>query len=125
MGKLAYIGKNNLTIFLFVIFLASCSYRQGVHLKNHTKQDVFVSVLFILEDGPASLDFELKPDGYDSWLYEVGYFDKGIFDKALEKITFKSENGCQNSYSRKEIADIAIKGGMWQIHINQQLIGCE
>ncbi len=125
MGKLAYFGKHNLPIFLFVIFLVSCSYRQGVYLKNHTKQEVLVSVLFNLKNGPTGMDILLKPDGDDAWEYEVGYFDKGIFDKALEKITFKSENGCQKSYSRKEIADIAIKRGRWQIHINQQLIGCE
>ncbi len=125
MGKLAYFGKHNIPIFLFVIFLASCSYREFIYLKNHTKQEVLVRVQFNLERRHTGLDFALKPDDGDAWQYEVGYFDKGIFDKALEKITFKSENGCQKSYSRKEIADIAFKRGMWQIHINQQLIGCE
>jgi len=125
MDKLTSIYICRYFIYLFSFFLMSCSYHQGVYLKNDTKNNLMINVQFETKKGRNSLDFALKADGYDAWEYEAGYFEKKQIDKSLMKITIKSESGCEKIYSREEISKIAVKRGMWEILIDKRLIDCE
>lgn len=114
-----------LFFFLPGFFLISCSYHEGVYFKNNTKKNIIVKVTFETKMGDDVLNFSLKPDGYDSWEYEAEFFDREMIDKNLKKVLIKINNGCHKNYSRDEISKIAVKRGMWEIHIDDSLINCE
>jgi hypothetical protein len=103
----------------------ACTYRQGVYLENNTKEKLIINAEFETKYGIDVLNFELDPGGYDAWEYESRYSDKNKIDKSLKMLTIKNAKGCGKNFLRGEIGNLAAKRGMWEIHINEKIIGCE
>ncbi len=122
MDKINLVRAQAYLILLLSLACVSCSYHGGVYLKNNTKNDLDINVQFEKNNMKSSLDFKINADGYDAWEYETGYFDKNDIDKSLVKITITTESGCEKTYSRKKIKEIAIKQGMWEILIDKKIL---
>jgi len=124
MDKINPVRAQTCLVLFLSLACVACSYHGGVYLKNNTKNDLDINVQFEKNNMKSSLDFKITANGYDAWEYETGYFDKNDFDKSLVKITIKAENGCEKTYSRKKIKEIAVKQGMWEILIDKKILDC-
>ena len=105
--------------------LASCSIREGVYLENHTKTTLEIQAEFKTAYGQDRLKFVLKPNEFDAWEYEVPRREQNIVDKNLVNITINNNEGCTKQLNREAMSEIAIKRGMWELHIDDKLLNCK
>lgn len=115
---------NKHLIYLLFFLISSCSYHNGVYIKNDTEKKLSVNVQFKTNKGYSDLNFSLDANDYDAWEYEAGYYEKNQIDASLIKIVIKTESGCERTYSRDDIIKISVKRGMCKIFINKELIKC-
>ncbi len=112
--------------FVSIFVVVSCSSIKIVTVKNSTNGAIEFRGQFSYEPHePYNLDITLSPGSVDSWRYEVGYFEEKTIDKGLKKIILKNDTGCKVVLERDMIEKIAIKNGMWEININQNIMNCD
>lgn len=122
MDGLKVFCKYILFIFIFLVF--SCSYHEGVYIKNDTEKKISINVQFETKGGLNELNFLLNENGYNAWEYETEYYKNNQIDESLIRMTIKTENGCEIIYSREDIIKVAVKRGMWEILISKELMKC-
>ncbi len=113
--------------FLTIIFLItpSCSSLHSVGITNSTAEIIQFQGQFgsKLHDR-RNLNFTLQPGAGDLWMYELGYFEKNILDKRLQRITLTTDKGCKVIVERDTLEKIAVKNGTWEITIDQEMMSC-
>ncbi len=113
--------------FLAIIFLiaASCSSLHAVSIKNSTIETIQFRGQFETKPHPPhNLDFMLQPGAGDSWVYEIGFFEKKILDEGLKIIILTTDKGCKVILDRETLEKIAVKDGAWKINIDQEMMAC-
>ncbi len=112
-------------IICLILFLTSCSSIEMVYIKNNTNEDIKFQGQFTNKNNIDNMIFSLKPGGSNLWRYEIGYFNKNTLDKGLKKIILKSGTKCEITLERNMIDKIAIKNGMWEINIDENIMICK
>jgi len=113
-------------LLTFVVFvISSCSSIEMVSIKNSTDEAIQFRGQFLTKSNLVdNLDFTLKPGDSNLWRYEIGYMKQKSLDKGLKKIILKNEQGCKIELERSMIEKIAIKNGMWEINIDNNIMNC-
>ena len=110
---------------LMCLMLASCNVHEGVYLENHTKATLEIQAEFKTTYGQDRLKFTLKPNEYDAWEYEAPRREQSILDTNLVNISINNNEGCIRQLSREAVNAIAIKRGMWELHIDDKIMNCQ
>ncbi len=115
------------SVLLAIIFLItpSCSSIYVASIKNNTTETIEFRGQFEFKPHPPyNLDFMLQPGASDSWMYEIGFFEKKILDEGLKRIILTTDKGCKITVERDTLEKIAVKDGPWKIDINQEMMVC-
>lgn len=122
--KLGMLSKATLITVIFHI-VASCSSINMVAVKNDTDETIMFRGKFEYKPNPPyNMDFTLRPGENNLWKYEIGYLEKSIIDKGLQKITLTNDSECTVILEREAIEKRVIKQGPWILIINRDIMNC-
>lgn len=120
MNKIMFI------LFTNLLLVSSCSTTKILTIRNNTNDTIHFNGFFASKSyEPFNLKFKVKPNGVDSWQYNVGSYEENTVDKKLRKIVLKNEKNCTVELDRTQIEKIAIRNGMWEIIIDKNIMNCK